>query len=69
MPSMKRTVTRYTRTPTRNRIQIPEVSIQQEITLEANHTAVRVKTSQRLATANQNLRSISLLTSKSHSPA
>ena len=69
MPSMKRTVTRYTRTPTRNRIQIPEVSIQQEITLEANHTAVRVKMSRKRAIANQNLRSISLLTSKSHSPA
>ena len=69
MPSMKRTVTRYTKTPTRNQTQIPEVSIQQEITLEANHTAVRVKMSQKLATANQNLHSISLLTSKNHSPA
>ena len=66
MPSMKRTVTRYTKTPTRNQIQIPEVSIRQEATRQAIHTRVKVKTNPKQVIANLNLPSINWSINKSH---
>ena len=66
MPHTKRIVTKYTKTRIHKKTQIPEVSIRQEITREAIHTRVKVKTNPKQVIANLNLLSINWSRDKNH---
>ena len=66
MPHMKRIATKFTKNTIHKRTQIPEVSIRQEITRQAIHTRVKVKTNPKQVIANLNLPSINWSINKNH---
>ena len=69
MPHMKRIAIKFTKNTIPKKTLIPEVSIRQEITREAIHTRVKVKTNPKQVIANLNLLSINWSINKSHSLA